>query len=88
MTTTGEGLASAGLATAATGAGVMIGIPMAVVGVGMSLGSTVVVTGGAVGGGATAAWRLYRFGLMALIAVGPLPFDTLELENLKQKARR
>ncbi len=64
MASAGDGLASAGLATAATGAGLPIGIPMALVGIGMSLlGSTVGATGGAVGGGATAAWRLYRFGL-------------------------
>lgn len=76
--------------TAGSGtAGAVVGVPLAVVGVAMSLfGRTVGAAGGAVGGGATAAWRLYRFGLMVLVAARPLPFDGNEMTELSREARR
>ena len=44
-------------------------------------------TGSAVGGGATAAWRIYRFGLMVLVGSRPLPFESSELDELKHQVR-
>ena len=64
MAKAGDAIVVAGVVTAASGAGLVIGLPMMAGGTALSLlGRTVGTAGGAVGGGATAAWRLYRFGL-------------------------
>jgi putative membrane protein len=84
----GTAMTSAGLAATATGAGAIIGVPIAASGVMLSLfGRSVGATGGPIGGGGVAAWRLYRFGILALIASRPLPFDQQELDEIKARAR-
>ncbi|WP_431283014.1 DUF697 domain-containing protein [Humitalea sp. 24SJ18S-53] len=84
----GDAAAAAGAAAGATGVGAIVAIPLAAAGLTLSvLGRTVATTGGAIGGGGAAAWRLYRFGLMALVAARPLPFDGDELAALKQQMR-
>ena len=88
MAKVGDAATAAGATATATGAGVFVGIPLAAAGLGLSLlGRTVGATGGALGGGAAAAWRLYRFGLMVLVATRPLPFDQAELADVKARAR-
>lgn len=84
----GDAATAVGAAAAGSGVGAVIGLPLAAAGIGLSvLGRAVGVTGGAVGGGAAAAWRLYRFGLMVLVASRPLPFDAAELAELKASTR-
>jgi len=85
----GDAMTASGVVAAGSGAGLLVGLPIAAVGAGLSLfGRTVDAAGGAVGGGATAAWRLYRFGLMVLVAARPVPFDNSEMDALRQEARR
>lgn len=85
----GDAIAGAGVMASASGPGLIVGIPIIAIGSAMSLvGRTIGTAGGSVGGGATAAWRLYRFGLMVLVASRPLPFNPGELNDLRRAARQ
>lgn len=88
MAKAGDAAVAAGAAVSLTGFGVVVGVPLAAAGLGLSVvGRTVGATGGAIGGGAAAAWRLYRFGLMVLVASRPVPLDAAELGELKAHMR-
>jgi uncharacterized membrane protein YcjF (UPF0283 family) len=88
LTKVGDTATAAGAAATMTGAGAFVGVPLAMAGVALSLvGRTVGATGGALGGGVAAAWRLYRFGLMVLVAARPIPFDSEELADLTARTR-
>ena len=87
-TVAGGTLVTVGAGAAATGLGAVVGIPLAALGAGMALAGRVAgPAGSAVGGGATAAWRLYRFGIMVIVAIRPVPFSKLDLAEITSRIR-
>jgi len=73
---------------AVAGIGPILGVAATVVGAGVSVaGRLVSSAGGPLSGGVTAAWRISRFGLMALIAARPIPLDDHERAELLREIR-
>lgn len=50
-------------------------------------GKSINHAGGPIAGGMTAAWRLYRFGIMVLVALRPIPFSKEELSEIRRRTR-
>jgi hypothetical protein len=72
-----------------SGVGAIAGAALTIFGAGLSVvGHVVGKSGGALGGGTAAAWRISRFGLMALIAARPIPLDQEERDELVRAIRQ
>jgi putative membrane protein len=84
----GSSMTAIGTAATTTGVGALVGIPLVLAGAAFTAAPKALgPAGGPLGEGAATAWRLYRFGLIVLVAARPVPFDTTELKKLKASTR-